>query len=163
MTRDEFIALRFASQKRIALQRARMEQIKDEHGAACQLALEEPKEILEGLLANDDTEHEACLAQLDFIPFKRHDFVVDDSGNYYEVAKVDISVSRIDVGEERPDEDFLNIVLRAHEIRKSGTLAKHYTSCYMNRSSYRKAEMSEDIRLRRAIKQRMRRRLEGGD
>lgn len=163
MTRDEFIAVRFASQKRIALQSEHIDQIESEHDAKLKLALEGPKEILEGLLANDDTEHEACLTQLDFIPFKRYDFITNGSGTYYEVESVDINVSRIAVSEERPDADFLHIVVRAYEIRKSGTLVKYTTHCRMDRTLYRKAEMSEDIRLRRAIKQRMRRRLEGGD
>lgn len=162
MTRDEFIAVRFASQKRIALQRARIEQIKDEHDAACQLALEEPKEVLERLRVNNDTEHDACLTQLDFIPFKKHDFITNGNGDYYEVATVEVNVSSIDATELEPDADFLRILIRAYKIRKSGTLAEYYTQCRPDRG-YRKAEMSEDICLRRAVKQRMRRRLEGGD
>lgn len=163
MTRDEFIAQRFASQKRIATQSDLIDKIEAEHEATLKLALEGPKEQLTILCDADDREHKACLAQLDFIPFKRHDFITNGSGTYYEVDAVDVNVSSIEATELEPDADFLRILIRAHEIRKSGTLAKHYTTCRMDRGHYRKAEMSEDIRLRRAIKQRMRRRLEGGD
>ncbi len=171
MTREEFIAQRFASRLKVALQRERVEAIEAEHMSQLEAKLALPKEKLYDMEREDEEEHSRLMAEvgLDFIPYKRHDFVAYN-GRYFQVNAVRVNLAQLGRYNsppastlKAPPTDFLFVTLEVYEIRKSGTLAQYTSTIRLTSDGLRKADLSEDLRLRRAVKQRMRKRLEGGD
>lgn len=167
MTQEEFIAKRFASQLQIAKQNREVEDLSEKWQKLVDQALAEPRQKLQRLEDADEEQHEMCLNKVDFLPFTRYDFITHGNGIYYEVGRVDIHLGRVEPGDTCPPDNFLRLYIRGYAICQSGALARHYSRlCILDLTTlngYRKAEVSEDLRLRRAVKQRMRRRLEGGE
>lgn len=170
MTKEEFIAQRFASKLKVAKQAMRIDQIERQHEAQLEELLAAPKLKAQQLEAADESEHADLMPLVDFIPYKPRDFVCYGV-NYYEVNRVVINFATlyglyIDVSPAAlisPPDNFMAVKLECLAIRKSGTLARWHTTLDANNTDLRKADLSEHVCLRRALKQRMRRRLEGGD
>lgn len=171
MTKEEFIAQRFASKLKLAKQALLLAEIEKRHNAQLETLLEAPKQIAAQLEAEDEHEQETLMPLADLTTFKRHDFVRYGNDEYYEVQKVAVSFTSLyspysDVSPDKlthPPKDFLKVKLECLAIRKSGTLARWHTTLDADNSMLHKAYISEHLCLRRALKQRMRRRLEGGD
>lgn len=90
----------------------------------------------------------------DFLPFQPHDFIANESGDYYEVVRWSIRLDR--------DTQQLEPTMQAIAIRKGGTLAR-YATAFRYYAAMRKVDASEHLCLRRRLKQALRTRLEGGE
>jgi len=112
------------------------------------------KEERDALYVQLSDQKIACVRSADFFPFTRGEFITQDELDFYEVSDWSIDLNY--------KQDGLDIVLTVIAVRKSGTLARHSTNI-RHWDGYKKAEVSAHLCLRRALKQRLRKRLEGGD
>lgn len=171
MTKDEFVAIRFASQLKVAKQRQLIADLEKQHEAQLEVLLANPQQTERQLKEDDEREHDSLIPLVDFIPFKCHDFVRIGVDAYYVVEKVHVNFARLydrystmsPAQLTAPPENFMKVNLDCRAIRKSGLLARYSTNLNASDDSLRKVDISEHVCLRRALKQRMRRRLEGGD
>lgn len=153
MTRDEITAKLAATQQEFDDLDGQIQAISKKYKEIADKECEPFRDRQEELKARFADERDDCKKRADFLPFQPFDFVTNDGLSFYEVSNWEIDFSSV---------RSLVVILYAHEIRKSGTLSRYYTRL-QNWEDYRKAELFKDLRLRRAIKQRLRRRLEGGD
>lgn len=168
MTLEEFTAHMFDVQKQVAKQESLVDEINDAQTRLHEEALKGPREQLAILREAADEEERKHRDQVEgLFPFARFDFITRGDGRYYEVTVINLHVSTVAHDALTPPERFLTVYLRGHEIRQSGIRSIYENPIERVRlhdmGGYRKVSLEEDPRLKRAIKQRMRRRLEGGD
>lgn len=167
MTREELTAQRFASQLQLAKQNHLIETMTREWTARQDVALNPHRERLETLREEDQHDEKTCFRALDWLPFQPHDFVTCGDGDYYEVEHLTLRYSSVLPDASTPPANFVTVQIRGWAIKKSGVLARWlsnlgYVSLH-DFGGWRKADIAEQLCLRRALKQRMKRRLEGGD
>lgn len=153
MTQDEAVAILSTIETADDACYDKIQAIERAHNEACKRETTPLEEERTDLADQKSTETARCLAEADYLPFSPLDFITQNGLDFYQVKRWSLNYSLV---------RGLDIYCYVYPIRKSGVLAKFDTSI-REWKGYRLADLSEDLRLRRCLKLRLRRRLEGGN
>jgi len=156
MTREEITTTVFALQAQVDQCRDMTTEIEERYNAL------ENAEIAPIQAQQDELERQRDqtladgLKAADFLPWKPGDFLATHSRDrFYEITRWE---TQLDYNKK-----LVRFSCRTFEIRKSGTLARYYTTWNMDDPDIELVDPSIDLRLRRRLKMKLRHRLEGGD